>query len=157
MKKLGLVGGMGPESTIPYYHDIVYGVQKKLGRSCFPELTIESVNVFYVLKLCDEKKYDVLTEYLLNAINNLAKSGADFAALSANTPHIIFDRLQERSPIPLISIVETAGIEAKRRGLKKIGLFGTVFTMTGDFFKEPFFKKRHTDRRSVRKRYAAYQ
>ena len=140
MKKLGLVGGMGPESTIPYYHDIVYGVQKKLGRSCFPELSIESVNVFYVLKLCDEKKYDVLTEYLLNAINNLAKSGADFAALSANTPHIIFDRLQERSPIPLISIVETAAIEAKRRGLKKIGLFGTVFTMTGDFFKDSFLK-----------------
>lgn len=55
MKKLGLVGGMGPESTIPYYHDIVYGVQEKLGSNVFPELTIESVNVFEVLQLCGEK------------------------------------------------------------------------------------------------------
>lgn len=140
MKKLGLVGGMGPESTIPYYHDIVYGVQEALGKSLFPELSIESVNVFEVLRLCREKKYDELTEYLIEAINNLAKSGADFAALSANTPHIVFDKLKEQSPIPLISIVEATCKEAKQRGLKKIGLLGTIFTMTGEFFKAPFVK-----------------
>lgn len=140
MKKLGLVGGMGPESTIPYYHDIVYGVQETMGKSIFPELSIESVNVFTVLKLCDEKKYDELTEYLMSAINNLARSGAEFAALSANTPHIVFDRLREQSPIPLISIVEATCEEAKHRKLKKIGLLGTVFTMTGEFFKAPFVK-----------------
>lgn len=138
MKKLGLIGGMGPESTIPYYHDIVYGVQEALGESVFPELTIESVNVFKVLGLCGEQKYDELTAYLMDAIHNLAKSGADFAALSANTPHIIFDRLKEQSPLPLISIVEATCEEAKRRGLKKIGLLGTIFTMTGEFFKSPF-------------------
>lgn len=140
MKKLGLVGGMGPESTIPYYHDIVYGVQEALGESIFPELSIESVNVFEILRLCREKQYDKLTEYLIGAINNLAKSGADFAALSANTPHIVFDKLKEQSPIPLISIVEAACEEAKLRGLKKIGLLGTIFTMTGEFFKAPFVK-----------------
>lgn len=140
MKKLGLVGGMGPESTIPYYHDIVYGVQKELGEPAFPELTIESVNVFKVLKLCGEKNYDEMTEYLMTAINRLAQSGADFAALSANTPHIIFDRLSALSPIPLISIVEATCLEAKRRGYGKIGLLGTVFTMKEDFFKAPFEK-----------------
>ena len=140
MKKLCLVGGMGPESTIPYYHDIVYGVQEAMGKSIFPELSIESVNVFNVLKLCDEKKYDELTEYLMRAINNLVKSGAEFAALSANTPHIVFDRLKEQSPIPLISIVETTCEEAKHRELKKIGLLGTIFTMTEEFFKAPFVK-----------------
>lgn len=91
MKKLGLVGGMGPESTIPYYQDIVYGVQKKVGGNAFPQLTIESVNVFEVLELCRQEKYDELVEYLLQAIRNLEKSGVDFAALSANTPHIVFD------------------------------------------------------------------
>lgn len=141
MKKLGLVGGMGPESTIPYYHDIVYGVQKKTGKQFFPNLTIESVNVFEVLNFCKEEEYDKLTDYLLKAINSLAQSGADFGALSANTPHIVFDRLKEKSPIPLISIVEAACEEAERRGLHKIGLLGTVFTMTGDFFKKPFLKK----------------
>ena len=140
MKKLGLIGGMGPESTIPYYHDIVYGVQEAIGEQEFPELTIESVNVFKVLGLCGEQKYDELTEYLMRAIDNLAKSGVDFAALSANTPHIVFDRLKEHSPIPLISIVEATCKEAQRREVKKIGLLGTIFTMTGDFFKASFIQ-----------------
>ena len=139
MKKLGLVGGMGPESTIPYYHDIVYGVQNRLGEKCFPNLTIESVNVFDVLRLCNEKKYDELTDYLIRAIKSLIKSGADFVALSANTPHIVFDRLKEQSTVPLVSIVEVTRDEAIRLNKRKLGLLGTIFTMTEDFFKKPFY------------------
>lgn len=141
MRKLGLVGGMGPESTIPYYHDIVYGVNEKTGGKEFPNITIESVNVFKVLDLCAKEKYEELADYLMEAINALYKSGAKFAALSANTPHIVFDRLKERSPLPLVSIVEAASEEAKNRGYKKIGLFGTIFTMKGDFFKKPFVQQ----------------
>lgn len=138
MKKLGLVGGMGPESTIPYYHDIVYGVQERVGKSFFPNLTIESVNVFDVLQLCSEQKYDELADYLMSAINNLINSGADFVALSANTPHIVFDKLQQKSSVPLISIVEATRDEALRLNMRKVGLMGTIFTMTGEFFKKPF-------------------
>lgn len=138
MKKLGLVGGMGPESTIPYYHDIVYGVQDKVGKNFFPNLTIESVNVFDVLRLCSEEKYDELTDYLMRAIINLINSGADFIALSANTPHIVFDRLKEHSTVPLISIIEATRDEAIRLNKNRLGLFGTIFTMKGDFFKNPF-------------------
>lgn len=140
MKKLGLVGGMGPESTILYYHDIVYGVQKKMGKGYFPKLSIESVNVFDVLQLCEAKKYDELTDYLMVAINNLIKSGADFAVLSANTPHIVFDKLQEKSKIPLISIIDATCDEVLRQNKQKLGLLGTIFTMTGDFFKKPFWE-----------------
>lgn len=142
MKKLGLVGGMGPESTIPYYRDIVYGVQKRVGKDFFPNLTVESIDVFEVLRLCGEQKYDELTDYLFRAVNSLAQSGADFAALSANTPHIVFDRLRELSPIPMISIIESACGEAEKRKLKKVGLLGTIFTMTGDFFKLPFLRRK---------------
>ena len=139
MKKLGLVGGMGPESTSPYYHDIVYGAQNKIGKELFPNLTIESVNVFEVLRLCNEQKYDALTDYLMQAIRNLINSGSDFIALSANTPHIVFDRLKELSTVPLVSIVEAVCDEAIRLDKHKVGLLGTVFTMTGDFFKKPFY------------------
>lgn len=139
MKKLGLVGGMGPESTIPYYHDIVYGVQEKVGKDFFPNLSIESVNVFDVLRLCNEQKYEELTEYLLKAVDNLVKSGADFVALGANTPHIVFDKLQEKVNVPLVSIVEATRDEAIRLNKRKLGLLGTYFTMTGDFFKKPFY------------------
>lgn len=138
MKKLGLVGGMGPESTIPYYHDIVYGVKDRVGNDFFPNLTIESVNVFEVLRLCGEQKYDELTDYLMKAINNLVNSGVDFVALSANTPHIVFHKLQERSVVPLVSIVEATRDEAIRLNKHRLGLLGTVFTMTGDFFRMPF-------------------
>ena len=138
MKKLGLVGGMGPESTMPYYHDIVYGVKEMVGNDFFPNLTIESVNVFEVLRLCGEQKYDELTDYLMKAINNLVSSGADFVALSANTPHIVFHRLQERAAVPLVSIVEATRDEAIRLNKHRLGLLGTVFTMTGDFFRMPF-------------------
>lgn len=139
MKKLGLVGGMGPESTISYYHDIVYGVQKRIGKNFFPNLVIESVNVFDILRLCDEQKYDKLTNYLIQAIQNLIESGADFIALSANTPHIVFDRLQEQSSVPLVSIVEATCNEAIRLNKHKVGLLGTIFTMKEDFFKKPFY------------------
>ena len=139
MKKLGLVGGMGVESTIPYYHDIVYGVQNKIGKKFFPNITIESVNAFDVLGLCIEQKYDELTYYLMQAIKNLTTSGADFIALSANTPHIVFDRLQNISTVPLVSIVEATRNEAIRLNKHKLGLLGTIFTMTEDFFKKPFY------------------
>lgn len=141
MKKLGLIGGMGPESTIPYYRDIVYGIKQRVGKDYYPQLTIESVNVFKVLKLCRENRHEELTNYLLEAINNLERSGAEIAALSANTPHIVFDRLKEQTSIPLISIIEATCREAEHRGLKKIGLLGTIFTMTGDFYKKPFYEK----------------
>lgn len=141
MKKLGLVGGMGPESTIPYYHDIIYGVQNRIGKNFFPNLTIESVNVFDVLRLCNEQKYDELTDYLMQAIGNLIKCGVDFVALSANTPHIVFDRLEKQSTVPLVSIIEAACDEAVRLNKRKVGLLGTIFTMTGEFFKVPFYSR----------------
>ena len=138
MKKLGLVGGLGPESTILYYHDLTYGVQKKTGKELFPNLSIESVNVFEALDFCKREDYDGLTAYLMGAINNLIKSGADFIALSANTPHIVFDRLQKLATVPLVSIIEATCEEAKKQKLQKLGLLGTIFTMTGDFYKKPF-------------------
>ena len=115
------------------------GVQNKIGKKFFPNITIESVNAFDVLGLCSEQKYDELTDYLMKAIKNLTTSGADFIALSANTPHIVFDRLQNISMVPLVSIVEATCNEAIRLNIHKLGLLGTIFTMTEDFFKKPFY------------------
>ena len=88
-----------------------------------------------------EGRYDELTGYLLAAVRNLAAAGAEFAALSANTPHIVFDQLKQQTPIPLVSIIEAACEEAERRGLSRLGLMGTIFTMKGSFFKKPFEEK----------------
>ena len=100
MKKLGLVGGMGPESTVPYYRGIIYGVRERMGSNVLPFLSLESVDVFHIQRFCNEGRYDELTGYLLAAVRNLAAAGAEFAALSANTPHIVFDQLKQQTPIP---------------------------------------------------------
>ena len=141
MKKLGLVGGMGPESTVPYYRGIIYGVRERMGSNVLPFLSLESVDVFDIQRFCNEGRYDELTGYLLAAVRNLAAAGAEFAALSANTPHIVFDQLKQQTPIPLVSIIEAACEEAERRGLSRLGLMGTIFTMKGSFFKKPFEEK----------------
>lgn len=138
MKKAGLIGGMGPQSTMPYYNGIVYGVRERTRPDFFPNLTIESINVFEVLDYCGRRDYEGLTEHVLGAIRNLAAAGCDFAVLTANTTHIIFERLQGTSPIPLLSIVEATAAEALRRGYRRVAVLGTVFTMTGDFYRKPF-------------------
>ena len=138
MNKLGLIGGTGPESTIEYYKRIEYSVPKKSGRSFFPQLTIESLSVFEVLDFCGKKDYAGLTAYLLQGIRNLAAAGAQYAALTGITPHIVFDELSKASPIPLISMVDTARDYAAAHGYKKIGLLGTLPTMEGTFFQNSF-------------------
>lgn len=134
MKKLGLIGGIGPESTIEYYRSIEYGVQKKSGQNFFPNITIESLNVFDVLNLCKKQDYDGLTDYLLNGINQLSAAGVQYAALTGITTHIVFDALSKVSPVPLVSMVDTASEFAKAHRYRKVCLLGTLPTMNGTFF-----------------------
>lgn len=140
MKKLGLIGGVGPESTIPYYRGIVNGVKDRVGKPYLPPLTIESLSCFEVIRMSSEGDTDGLTVYLLSGIRNLAAAGAEVGALACNTGHLVFDELQKVSPIPLVSIVEATCAEAVRRGYRKVGLMGTSATMEADFFKAPFRK-----------------
>lgn len=141
MKKLGLIGGFGPQSTVPYYMGIVYGVRERTSPEYFPNLTIESLNVFEALRLIGENKPDELTEYILRGLQSLKAAGAEIGAITANTAHIVFDELSKLSPIPLISIVEETCKEAKRRGYTRLALLGTRFTMEQEFFKTPFVRE----------------
>lgn len=86
VKKLGLIGGTGPESTLFYYHELVYGVSERMGGSFFPPLTIENLNIFKMLGFCQRQEYDGLADYLLGGIRSLAAAGADFAAFTGITP-----------------------------------------------------------------------
>ncbi|MBK0166811.1 aspartate/glutamate racemase family protein [Klebsiella sp. S69] len=138
MKKLGLIGGIGPESTLIYYKKLVYGAQQRTGEHFYPNLTIESLNVFDVLRFCQEKDYAGLTRYMMEGVNNLISAGAELIALTGNTPHIIFDELRARSAVPMISIVEAASEWATKEKISRAGLLGTAFTMQEEFFKKPF-------------------
>ena len=142
MKKLGILGGMGPESTLLYYRSIVAKFKEKDKNGFFPELTIETVNMYEMLDYCRNRQYDALAEYLMKGIHNLEKAGADFAVLASNTPHVVFELLEERSDIPLLSIVNPVYEAVKAGGFQKIAWLGTAFTMEQPYFRK-IFEKNH--------------
>ena len=107
MKKLGILGGMGPESTLLYYKEITAAYKRKDKNGNFPALTIETVNMYEMLGYCKAQQYDKLAEYLLQGIYNLEKAGVDFAVLASNTPHVVFDAV---SYTHLISISRSSQI-----------------------------------------------
>src|SRR5437868_5456182 len=109
MTRLGLVGGLGPESTIDYYHRIL-DEWKSAEPESSPSIVIDSLDVRKALDLVARDR-TALTAYLLESIQRLTAAGADFAAISANTPHLVFDALAARAQIPLLSIVETCADE----------------------------------------------
>ncbi|MGZ7100243.1 MAG: aspartate/glutamate racemase family protein, partial [Candidatus Angelobacter sp.] len=90
------------------------------------------------LDLLGANQLSELTEYIVPEVMRLGAAGAEFGFLAANSPHIVFDDISRRSPIPLISIVEATCAEARRLGLTKLGLFGTRFTMHGRFYPDVF-------------------
>lgn len=141
MKKIGIIGGLGPEATVDYYKEIINAFKSDSSDLNYPEIIVYSVNMSEFIGLMRLKKYDLATIYLSERIGSLEQAGAEFAVLSANTPHQLFDQLREKSTIPLISIVEATCEEAKRIGVKRPGLFGTEFTMNASFFPEVFKKE----------------
>src|SRR5919201_6697270 len=132
MTTVGLVGGLGPESTIDYYRRILEAWERE-DPSTAPSIVIDSLDVQRALRLVDRDRA-ALTEYLLTSLRRLAGAGVDFAAMTANTPHIVFDELTARSPVPPLSIVEVCAEEARRRGLRRLALLGTRFTIEAPFF-----------------------
>ena len=137
MKTLGLIGGTGPESTIEYYRLLVARYREQAdGHS--PPLIITSIDLKQMIEWMTAGNLAAVTDSLVAEFERLHKAGADFAALTANTPHIVFDELQQRSPIPLISMVEAACEEVQARGLKTAGLLGTRFTVQAPFYPTVF-------------------
>lgn len=140
MKKIGLIGGLGPESTVEYYNGIIDAFKNGSGDLNYPEIIIYSVNMSEFLSLMKEKKYDQAAGKMIDKIECLRKAGADFAAMTANTPHMLFDTILKSSSLPLISIVEATCEECLKRGFHKPGLLGTGFTMNSTFYSDVFRK-----------------
>ncbi len=138
MPTAGLVGGLGPESTIDYYQRIIAAWQQRHPGSA-PSLVIDSLDVQRALRLVETDRPG-LVKYLLESLRRLAVAGVDFAAMTANTPHIVFDDLAGQSPIPLISIVEACASAAHKQRLRRLALLGTRFTMEAPFYPVTFAK-----------------
>ncbi len=136
MKKIGLVGGTGPESTLMYYKELNSRIDEATGGRNMPELAIESVNFRKAWELVSNQRYEELADYISEKVNNLEKSGAEIITLTAATMHIVFDEIENNTKVSLVSIPQAICREVLEKGYKKVGLLGTIFTMEQDFMKK---------------------
>lgn len=136
MKKIGLVGGTGPESTLMYYKALNSGIDKITEGKAMPDIAIESVNFRRAWDYVSTGRYDLLSDYLGSKIDPLIAGGSEVVALTAATMHIVFDDLQNRCPITLVSIPKAVAEETASLGIRKVGLLGTIFTMEQDYMKK---------------------
>lgn len=136
MKRIGIIGGLGPESTIDYYKGIINIFRQR--DLAAPEIIIYSADVNRLLELAEAREWNKLVEWLVEMVNALHNAGAEFAVIGSNTPHIVFDKVKSMSPLPMLSIVDETCKRASNMKLKKLGLMGTKFTMESDFFQKAF-------------------
>lgn len=159
MKKIGLVGGTGPESTLMYYKELNKRIDKITEGKAMPDLAIESVDFRKAWNFVSEGRYEELTDYLASKVDCLSKSGSEVISLTAGTMHVVYEDIVSKTGVEPISIPKAIRDEILRRGYKKVGLLGTIFTMEQDFMKKDLTKAgievivpSKTDRELVAKR-----
>lgn len=134
LKKIGLLGGLSPESTVEYYKMINSGVRKVFGGCSSAELIIESFNFKEIETLQFEDKWDELADMLSSAAQNLEKCGAEYIVICTNLMHKVAPQVQAKISVPLIHMVDSVAKEIKKQKINKVGLLGTIFTMEEDFY-----------------------
>jgi aspartate racemase len=160
MRTLGIIGGLGPESTVDYYRSIIARFRACKPDGGYPHVIVNSLDVDKAIAMLDAGQLSELADYLAWGTAVLTRAGAQVACIAANTPHLVFDEVQRRSTIPLISIVRAASNYAKARGFERVGLFGTGFTMNASFYPDEFeragivmARPRETEREFIHRKY----
>lgn len=137
-KTIGMIGGIAPASTVDYYQRIVSRFQERTGQREYPSVIINSINMTHMMNLITNDQLDELVDYLSEEIYVLEKAGAKVIFLASNTPHIVFEPLAQRVKAKMVSIVDSTIAYAQTKGYNRLGLFGTIPTMEGDFFQDGF-------------------
>ena len=138
LKKIALLAGMGPESTLDYYRGIIDAFKPRYDETGNPEILIDSLNLKHLLASAEHGKWREMAEELAGHFEAMRAAGAEIGAMASNTPHKIFDDIQQQTALPLISIVEATRTEAVREHAKRLLLLGTKFTMSSDFYFKAF-------------------
>ena len=136
-----MIGGTGPESTVEYYRRLIAAYHARVSESGAPPIIINSVDNKNLVKWFTAGELARVIDFLVAEIERLARAGADFALIAAVTPHLGFEKLEQRARIPLLSIVEATADAATKAGLRRLALFGTRFTMEAALFPEAFARR----------------
>jgi aspartate racemase len=138
VKTIGMIGGIAPASTIDYYQRIISRFQERTGLREYPSIIINSINMTHMMNLIINEQVDELVDFLSEEIFVLEKAGAKVIFMASNTPHLVYDALAKRVKTKMVSIVDSTVAYAQTKGYSRLGLFGTIPTMEGDFFQEGF-------------------
>ena len=130
-KRIGVLGGLGPESTTAFYQSITRSYYVRFADYAYPEIIIYSLEFQPFIDGAYENHGRIKS-----AVESLAAAGADFAVAACNSIHIVFEKLRGQTAIPWISIMDVTAEEIKRARMRKVGLLGTIFTMTRPFFRD---------------------
>lgn len=136
MKKIGILGGMSPEASIEYYRLFVDLTRESEFSENYPELIIYNLNFEDFCNPVSRGRHEEVVELLRTKLNAIEDAGADFVLMASNTPHMYYADLKGEISVPLLSIVKVTADAASEKGLQKVGLLGTDFTMTSDFYPE---------------------
>ncbi len=139
-KRIGIIGGISHESTIKYYEFILKKYFAKKRDYHYPEVVIFSLDLAKLVGFEEREDNDGYIRYLATGIKSIEKAGAEFIVIAANSPHTIFDILQKKASVPLLSIVDITALEAKRLKMKKLLLIGIKHTMQSSFYRDVFAK-----------------
>jgi aspartate racemase len=136
MKRIGILGGMSPESTTLYYEHITRTYTAQFGNYGYPEILIYSVNFQKFVDWQHNAQWNEAAQAMAEALERLRVAGADFGLIATNTMHIVFDEVQRAVRMPLLSIVQVTAEAVLAAGFRRVGLLGTVFTMSERFFRD---------------------
>jgi len=139
-KKIGILGGMSPESTSAYYEYITRTYTERFGDFSYPEIIIYSVSFQPFVDWPSAGKWDLVADALADCANRLEKAGADFVVIATNTMHIVFDEIQDQVGIPMLSLLDAVGQAIQAKKITKVGLLGTRFTMQNTFYADALIK-----------------
>lgn len=141
MKKIGLVGGIGPASTVDYYLGLIERCRAEFGENVYPEIVIDSVSLTTATDFFAQNNFDGNAQLMLKSLADLRAAGAEIAAITANTEHIIWDKIKDFFEIPVVSIVEATAAEILRKGYKRVLILGTIFTMKSGLYEKPLAER----------------
>ncbi|MBP2637976.1 MAG: aspartate racemase [Firmicutes bacterium] len=135
MKTVGIIGGMSPESTVTYYHELNRYINKKLGEYHSAKCILHNVQYQDIKDVHKNGDWDKAGEILAQAAISLKAGGADFIILATNTMHLVASKIKEACGLPFLHIAEVTADYLSSDGIKTVGLLGTRFTMEQDFYK----------------------
>ena len=136
MKRIGILGGMSPESTVAYYETITRTYTERFGDYGYPEVLIHSVSFQPYVDWPNLGRWDLVGSGLAAAAQGLERAGADFVLIATNTMHIVVDDVRAAIGVPVLNLLDVVGDAIERAGLTKVGLLGTAFTMSHPLYRD---------------------